>query len=83
VQRQKPAPDLFLHAAGLLGLLPAECVVVEDAAAGIEAARVGGFRSVGLGPRQRAGKAEAVFASLAGVRLQDILAALAARKAAS
>jgi beta-phosphoglucomutase len=76
VQRQKPAPDLFLHAARLLDLLPAECVVVEDAAAGIEAARAGGFRSVGLGPRQRVGKAEAVFPSLAGVRLKDVLAAL-------
>src|SRR5690242_9966107 len=53
VQHPKPAPDLFLHAAAQLGLPPAECVVVEDAAAGIEAARAGGFRSVGLGPRER------------------------------
>jgi beta-phosphoglucomutase-like phosphatase (HAD superfamily) len=51
-------------------------VVVEDAAAGIEAARAGGFRSVGLGPRERVGAAEAVFPSLASVRLHDLLESL-------
>ena len=73
VERQKPAPDLFLHAARKLDLSPIECVVVEDAAAGIEAARAGGFRSVGLGPRERVGRADVVFPSLAGVRLSDLL----------
>jgi beta-phosphoglucomutase len=76
VERQKPAPDLFLYAAHRLGLPPAACVVVEDAAAGIEAARAGGFRSVGLGPHDRVGAAEAVFPGLAGVHLPDILRAL-------
>jgi beta-phosphoglucomutase len=70
VERQKPAPDLFLHAAEQLNLSPTECVVVEDAAAGIEAAREGGFQSVGLGPLERVGKADAVFPSLANVRLE-------------
>jgi len=60
VERQKPAPDLFLHAAGQLGLAPEDCVVVEDAAAGIEAANAGGFHSIGLGPWERVAKAEAV-----------------------
>lgn len=73
VERQKPAPDLFLHAAHQLNLSPAECVVVEDAAAGIEAARAGGFRSVGLGPPERVGKANALFPSLAGIHLSDLL----------
>jgi beta-phosphoglucomutase len=76
VERQKPAPDLFLHAAQQLGLAANECVVVEDAAAGIEAARAGGFRTVGLGPRERVGAAEAIFPSLAGVHVRDLLAAL-------
>jgi beta-phosphoglucomutase-like phosphatase (HAD superfamily) len=80
VERPKPAPDLFLHAARQLGLPPAECVVVEDAAAGIEAAKAGGFRSIGLGPRQRVGEAEAVFPSLSGVRLADLLNALSTTK---
>jgi len=78
VARPKPAPDLFLHAAAQLGLPPAECVVVEDAAAGIEAARAGGFRSVGLGPPQRVGLADVVLPSLEGVHLAGLLAALRA-----
>ena len=77
VQHPKPAPDLFLHAARQLGLPPAECVVVEDAAAGIEAARAGGFRSAGLGPPERVGKADVVFPSLDGVHLHVLLKALA------
>lgn len=73
VEHQKPAPDLFLHAAQQLSLSPAECVVVEDAAAGIEAARSGGFRSIGLGPAERVGKADGLFPSLAGIHLSDLL----------
>jgi len=73
VERQKPAPDLFLHAAEQLGLSSAECVVVEDAAAGIEAALAGGFRTVGLGPKERVGKAEVILPSLEGVKLATLL----------
>jgi beta-phosphoglucomutase len=73
VEHQKPAPDLFLHAAELLGLSPAECVVVEDAAAGIEAGRAGGFYTLGLGPRERVGDANIVFESLEGVKLDALL----------
>lgn len=76
VERQKPHPDLFLHAAAQLGLEPVGCVVVEDAAAGIEAARAGGFRSVGLGPEQRVGAADIILPSLEGVYLQDLLGKL-------
>ena len=76
VERPKPAPDLFLHTAAQLGLPPAECVVVEDATAGVEAALAGGFHTIGLGPSERVGQAEAIFPSLAGVHLQDLLRAL-------
>jgi len=38
----KPAPDIFLAAARLTGITPAACVVVEDAPAGIQAARAAG-----------------------------------------
>ncbi len=76
VAHPKPAPDLFLHAAAQLKLAPAECVVLEDAAAGIAAALAGGFRSVGLGPPERVGQAEVIFPSLEGVRLADLLGAL-------
>lgn len=39
----KPAPDIFIKAAELLGLVPSECLVVEDASVGVEAGRRGGF----------------------------------------
>lgn len=80
VERQKPAPDLFLHAARQLGLPPEECVVVEDAAAGIQAARAGGFHSVGLGPHERVGEADVVLGSLKDVSLNMILNLLSQRK---
>ena len=73
VERQKPAPDLFLHAASLLELSPSECVVVEDAAAGIAAARAGGFLSIGVGPRERLRDADLVLPNLDGIHLQDLL----------
>ncbi len=42
----KPAPDMFLAAAGVLGVRPAAAAVFEDAPAGVEAGRRGGFRWV-------------------------------------
>lgn len=39
----KPAPDTFLDAARLLGLTPQQCVVIEDAVAGVQAGRAGAF----------------------------------------
>ena len=48
VTRGKPAPDIFLKAAEAMGLPPEHCIVVEDAPAGVEAARAAGMRVVGL-----------------------------------
>ncbi len=48
--KSKPDPEVFLVAARKLQLDPAQCLVVEDAAAGIEAAKAGGMRSLGVGP---------------------------------
>ncbi len=48
VARGKPAPDLFLHAAGRMGAGPARCLVVEDSVAGIRAARAAGMYPVGF-----------------------------------
>jgi kojibiose phosphorylase len=76
VQNPKPAPDLFLYAAKLLGLEPAQCVVVEDAQAGIEAARAGGMRTVGIGPASRVGAADVVLPNLANVHWADLRAKL-------
>src|SRR5579863_10578351 len=43
----KPDPQVFLTAAGRLGVPPIACIVVEDAAAGVEAAQRGGMASIG------------------------------------
>lgn len=49
VSRAKPDPEVFLVGANRLGLAPADCVVFEDAEAGVEAARRAGMRVVGIG----------------------------------
>lgn len=48
VSRGKPAPDIFLAAARAIDVPPEECVVFEDAAGGIAAARAAGMRAVGV-----------------------------------
>jgi beta-phosphoglucomutase len=48
VARPKPYPDVFLRAAGLLGVPPAECIVFEDSHSGVAAARAAGMRVIGL-----------------------------------
>ena len=48
VQRPKPAPDLFLHAARTLGAAPAQCVVIEDSPTGVAAARAAGMTVYGF-----------------------------------
>jgi HAD superfamily hydrolase (TIGR01509 family) len=49
VEHGKPAPDLFLHAAAVMGVLPDRCVVVEDSRSGVEAARAAGMGCIGYG----------------------------------
>ena len=49
ITKSKPDPEVFLKAAEFVGENPADCLVVEDAKAGIEAATAGGFKSAGLG----------------------------------
>ncbi len=44
--RGKPFPDLFLHAAATMGAAPADCVVIEDSAAGLKAAQAAGMKAL-------------------------------------
>jgi beta-phosphoglucomutase len=67
VEHPKPAPDLFLYAARRLGLDPINCVVVEDAHAGIKAALAAGMWAIGLGPVERVGSAHVVLPNLVGI----------------
>ena len=64
VTHGKPAPDVFLAAAERVGVPPAQCVVVEDAAAGVQAAVSAGMRCIGVGGPALA-KADLVVGSLA------------------
>lgn len=49
ITRSKPEPEVFLKAAQFLNLAPADCLVVEDAVAGIDAGFSGGFRTAAIG----------------------------------
>ncbi len=49
ITRSKPDPEVFLKAAEYLNFKPCECIVVEDAEAGIDAGNDGGFITVGIG----------------------------------
>ncbi|MBF2075263.1 MAG: beta-phosphoglucomutase [Synechococcales cyanobacterium C42_A2020_086] len=72
VERSKPAPDLFLHAAQQLGLPPESCVVVEDATSGVEAALAAGMWTIGIGPQERVGMAHIVLPNLSGVHWAEL-----------
>lgn len=50
ITKSKPDPEVFLVAAQKLGLPCGECLVVEDSAAGIAAAKAAGMKSLGVGP---------------------------------
>ena len=75
VRAGKPAPDVFLAAASRLGLSSHRCVVVEDAPAGIEAARRAGMRSIGIRGAAGAGPdvAAASLADLPDGTFEDML----------
>ncbi len=55
--KSKPDPEVFEKAAAMLKLKPDECLVVEDAEAGIDAAAAGGFDSAGIGAAASSSKA--------------------------
>lgn len=58
IQKAKPDPEVFLRAAAMIGLTPSQCLVVEDAFTGIDAAQRGGFMSAGIGDAARYAKAD-------------------------
>lgn len=74
VERGKPDPQGYLLAAERLGTEGGECVVIEDAPAGVEAARAAGMRVIGVTTTHEPGElegADAMTASLKGVRAVD------------
>jgi sugar-phosphatase len=72
VTNGKPHPEPYLKGAERLGLRPAECLVIEDAPAGIQSARAGGLRVIGLASTYKPEKlaaADAVVEKLERIRV--------------
>ena len=58
ISRSKPDPEVFLKAAEFIGEKPEDCAVIEDAEAGIDAAKAGGFTGIGIGEASRYSKTD-------------------------
>ncbi|MGH9537356.1 MAG: HAD family hydrolase [Terriglobales bacterium] len=75
VSRGKPDPQPYLMGAKLLGMNPAECLVIEDAPAGIRAAHAGGMKAIAITstyPAPTLAEAEAVVQRLAQIRVDAV-----------
>ena len=74
IVNSKPAPDIFVFAAGMVNSPTPECIVIEDAEAGVEAAKKGGMMAIGIGPEERfQGKADKVLPNFANITLKNLL----------
>ena len=73
ISRSKPDPEVFLLAARLLNMEPERCVVVEDAFAGILAAKAAGMKAVGVGYAQACDLADDTAASLDEMSVERLL----------
>jgi beta-phosphoglucomutase len=67
----KPHPEVFLNGAKALGLAPEACLVFEDAASGIAAAKAGGFTAVGVGNPHIADQADIYLNDLTEFRVEQ------------
>ena len=78
VKAKKPAPEIFLGAAARLGLAPNQCVVVEDAVNGVQAAKAAGMRCIAVAqtfPAEQLGAADLVRLTIAEVTVGDLTGA--------
>jgi beta-phosphoglucomutase len=76
ITNSKPDPEVFLKGAAELNVEPEECVVFEDAVAGIEAAKRGGMFAVGIGTPDILTQADLVVPSLEHITVTELLAAV-------
>ncbi|HVV56180.1 MAG TPA: beta-phosphoglucomutase [Mucilaginibacter sp.] len=72
VSKPKPDPEVFLKGAEELNIPPANCVVFEDAIAGVEAAHAGGMKAVGIGSPQVLTEADLVVPGLREMTLEKL-----------
>jgi beta-phosphoglucomutase len=73
VTKSKPDPEVFLKGATGLGFLPTECIVFEDAQAGVEAAKAGNMRAIGIGDADMLSQADKVIPSFVGIQAAELL----------
>jgi beta-phosphoglucomutase len=73
VTKAKPDPQIFLLAADELKVSPAECIVFEDAQAGIEAAKNAGMCCIGVGDKKVLHKADLVIKGFEGLKWDMLL----------
>jgi len=73
ISKGKPDPEVFTKGAAELGVSPAECVVFEDAVAGVEAGKRGGMFVVGLGSPDTLAQADLIAPSLADLTVDEVL----------
>jgi beta-phosphoglucomutase-like phosphatase (HAD superfamily) len=77
-EKLKPSPDIFLAASKQLGVPPSECVVIEDAVAGVQAARAAKMRVIGVTTSlsveamEEAGP-DRIFKGIGDISLEDVL----------
>src|SRR5471030_2157288 len=72
VSKPKPDPEVFLKGAEALNVSPADCVVFEDAIAGVEAAKNGGMKAVGIGSPNVLTEADLVVSGLNEMSLEKL-----------
>jgi beta-phosphoglucomutase len=73
ISRAKPDPEVFLTGAKMLDLPPAQCVVFEDAVAGVEAAHRAGMKCVGVGSRHILNEADAIIPGFENFTMKDLI----------
>jgi beta-phosphoglucomutase len=74
IKNSKPDPEVFLLAAKLMNVPPGNCLVVEDADAGVEAALNGNMRALGVGSAAQNPRATIVAGSLKDIDLASLIA---------
>lgn len=73
VSKAKPDPEVFLLGAESIGVEPVDCVVFEDAKAGVEAAINAGMKCIGIGEEDILGDADRVVAGLHAITVEEVL----------
>jgi beta-phosphoglucomutase len=73
VSISKPDPEVFLKGAEGLGLAPETCIVFEDAQAGVEAAKAGNMKAIGIGEAETLSLADKIIPNFVGVKAAELL----------